>query len=89
MLAKMAQALKPGGRLLFTAVREPVIWFDSITNRNRARWAQRYMNHCCAIWDLRLSRDKRTQGRITTTSQRSGIELSPQRSTAPGVSPEL
>ena len=33
VLAKMAQALKPGGRLLFTAVREPVIWFDSITKQ--------------------------------------------------------
>jgi len=33
VLTKVAQALKPGGRLLFTAAREAVTWFDSITGQ--------------------------------------------------------
>ena len=33
VLNKMARALKPGGRLLFTAAHEPVTWFDSITKQ--------------------------------------------------------
>jgi len=33
VLAKMARALKPGGRLLFTAQRQTVTWTDSITGQ--------------------------------------------------------
>ena len=33
VLTKMGRALKPGGRLLFTAQRETLTWFDSITGQ--------------------------------------------------------
>jgi len=43
VLAKMAKALKPGGRLLFTAPRGAVIWMDSLTDlESRSLGAEAY-----------------------------------------------
>lgn len=33
VIEKVARALKPGGRFLFTAPREPVEWLDGMTGR--------------------------------------------------------
>ena len=43
VLAKMAKALKPGGRLLFTAPRGAVTWMDSLTGlESRSLSAEEY-----------------------------------------------
>ncbi len=43
VLNKMARALKPGGRLLFTAQRHAVEWVDSITRQeSRSLGAEEY-----------------------------------------------
>jgi hypothetical protein len=43
VLAKMAKALKPGGRLLFTAPRGAVTWTDSLTGlESRSLSAEEY-----------------------------------------------
>ena len=62
LLGRMASALKPGGRLLFSAPREVGVWHDLLTGRRSSSLGAEAYRHILAGSGLQLIGDRIDEG---------------------------